>query len=223
MSNNHSEPADLVLPGEEDAGDELSVLSRRGFIWGSVGAASALAATTATAQAQRPPARKRFNYDVACLGNTLRVILAPEANPAAGNLLGSVFYVEGEIYPAGTIKRTGFNPASMARIGTWICRGWFLITPGRPNPHVITQQEYVIGGISSRRLFPPDHLASSGMEGADKEVTLVRSIVGGSGRFAGARGTVIQAVTGTNTTRLTPKALGDLGNAPNFRFQFNLM
>lgn len=198
-------------------------LLKHGFIWGGLGAtAGAIELDTATAAPGRPARGKPVVYDVACLGTTLRIILAPGAKPPV-DLLGSAFYVEGAIYHGQTIKGTGFDPSKATRLGTWICRGWFMVTAGRGEPHVITTQEYVLGRITPARLFPPTSLVSSGTEGSDREGQApVRAVIGGTGRFSGARGTVIQHGNGTNTTKLVDPALGELGPAPNFRFEFRL-
>lgn len=189
------------------------------LLWGGAGAAAAAidVGLASPASAHRP----RVVYDVACLGETFRVIWAPGA-PDSGDLRGSTFSVEGAIYPAGTLPVSGFDPAAHAdaRVGTWFCRGWFLIHADRPEPHVTTTQEYVIGQIGPDSLFPADQLASSGTEGSDTEQqTPVRSVIGGAGRYAGARGTVLQHGHGTNTTVLA----GVGGPAPNFRFEFRLV
>ncbi len=60
-------------------------LLKHGFIWGGLGAAAATVELATVERAAGAPASgKRVVYDVACLGNTLRVILAPEGNPAVG-------------------------------------------------------------------------------------------------------------------------------------------
>ncbi len=59
------------------------------------------------------------------------------------------------------------------------------------------------------------------MEGSkDETQAAVRSVVGGTGRYTGARGVVLQHGNGTNVTALGPA--GALGPAPNFRFEFQL-
>lgn len=191
-------------------------LLKKGLIWGSVVPAAAMLRTGTPALAKKGTA---LTFDVACLGDTLRIIFAPGASPA--DMRGSTFSVEGLIYPAGTVPDSGFDPTIAAGIGTWMCRGWFVIAPGRPEPHVITTQEYLFGDISTARLYPPDQLVSSGLEGSkDESQVAVRSVTGGTGRYAGATGVAFQHGNGTNTTTLGPG--GALGPAPNFRFDFHL-
>jgi len=208
MSSNHEQLARRSVP-------------RRGLIWGGAGAAAAAAAANITlatpANAQGP---RLVVYDVACLGDTFRVIWAPGA-PDSGDLRGSTFSVEGALYPVGTIEGSGFDPDAHngERIGTWLCRGWFILNPGRTEPHVVSTQEYVFGDIAPGHLFPKDQLASSGSEGSDAEVEApVRSVIGGAGRFFAARGSVVQHGNGTNTTVLDGFGVP----APNFRFEFRL-
>lgn len=195
-------------------------LLKRGLIWGGLATAAVASRASAPAwAAQDAEHGDLVVYDVACLGDTLKIIFAPGASPS--DMRGSTFSVEGVIYPAGTVPGTGFDPNSAAGIGIWMCRGWFLIAPERPEPHVITTQEYLFGDITPSRLYPPDQLVSSGMEGSeDEREPAIRSVTGGTGRYAGAKGVVLQHGNGANTTELGPG--GALGPAPNFRFEFDL-
>ncbi len=216
----------------EDAGLSRRELLKKGLIWGGAGTAAlalggaagsavTVAATEENAGERREGGRVVY-YDVACLGDTFRVLFAPGASDS-GDLRGSTFSVEGSIYPEGTIEGgDDFDPASAEAIGRWFCRGWFLINPERPEPHVITTQEYVVGAIEEGRLFPPDQLVSSGTEGSeDEKQPPIRSVIGGTGRYLGAKGGVHQYLNGTNTTRI--EGLGpDPIPAPNFRFVFEL-
>jgi hypothetical protein len=196
--------------------DRRSLL-KKGSVLAGAGVVSAGAAGLA-APAAAAAGKRKATYDVACLGDTFRLILHPDANPQAGELRGSTFSVEGSIYRAGTIRGTGFDPASAQPLGRWFCRGWFLINPERPEPHVITTQEYVFGQIRPNRLFPRDTLVSSGLEGTFEEQTPIRSVIGGTGEYAGATGVVLQHGRATNTTRIVPLGI----QAPNFRFEFQL-
>lgn len=110
-----------------------------------------------------------------------------------------------------------YDPASDTAIGHWLCRGWFVNRTGRagetdrPEPHVITHQEYLLSRFSEDNIFPLDQLSSSGLEGDNAGRTAPRSVVGGAGAWQGATGSVLQHVIGTNTT-----------GGPNFRFAFDL-
>lgn len=198
----------------EDSLDRGSLLKRGSALVGAGAASAGLLAAPASAHR-----RDTVTYDVACLGDTFRMILHPDANPAAGELRGSPFSVEGWIYRAGTIPGSGFDPATARALGRWFCRGWFLINPERLEPHVITTQEYVFGSMRPGRLFPRDTLVSSGLEGTfEEDQTPIRSVMGGTGEFGGATGVVLQHGRGTNTTRIAPLGI----QAPNFRFEFQL-
>lgn len=190
----------------------------KGVLAGGVGAAAGVLVTATGSGCARAQEQTGLTWDVACLGDTLR-IQATEGNEE-GDLSGNTFYVEGNVYEEGTIEGDGFDPESADPIGLWVCRGFFMITKARTEPHVITTQEYIIGAIRKNRLFPPDTLTSSGTEGSDaEEQAPVRSVIGGTGRYAGASGVVIQNGNGKNTTTL--RGVGD--KAPNFRFVFTLL
>ncbi len=190
----------------------------KGILAGGVGAAAGVLVTATGAGCARAQESSKVTYDVACLGDTFRV-QATEGNEE-GDLRGNPFYVEGWIYENGTIDGDGFDPASAENIGLWLCRGWFMINADRPEPHVVTTQEYILGDLRKNRLFPPDQLVSSGMEGSDAEKEApIRSVIGGTGRFLGATGVVLQKGNGKNTTTL--RGIGD--KAPNFRFEFTLL
>lgn len=205
-------------------GDLPSGLDRRQLlaraVWGTVGLT---AATTGISVAVGAPAAiastKAATYDVACLLNTFTPIVAEGATDPATDFRGTTFFVEGELYPGGAIPSgiDDFDPASIPAIGHWLCRGWFLNRsnrPGetdRPEPHVVTHQEYLFSRISDDNIFPADQLTSSGLEGDNAGRTALRSVVGGAGKWHGASGSVLQHVIGANTT-----------GGPNFRFDFNL-
>jgi hypothetical protein len=203
-------------------------LLKKGLVWGGAGAAAATLGTTAAtmgnltaAHAAQAPS---LVVDVACLGHTLQVIFAPGAHPPSDHA-GSLFIVEGAIYPVGTIEGDGFDPSSTPAIGRWFCRGWFVDSSARPQPGVLTTQDYIFGEITPKRLYPPDQLVSSGLEQtalptADATQPAIRSVIGGTGRYTGASGVVIQHANGHNTTKLGPA--GVVGPAPNFRFEFQL-
>jgi hypothetical protein len=200
---------------------ERRELLRRAF-WGAAGLAGASVAVStgsATGLGEHADAgTKRLVIDMACLGNTFRFVPVPGDN-MNDDLRGAPFSVEGNIYPAGTIK-DGFDPARVKPTGTWVCRGWLMVAPGRPTPAVITTQEYFLSeALGGPDAFVADQLVSSGLEGDGKRPP-VRSVIGGTGRYAGARGVVIQHGLGTNTTNLWLG--GVLGPAPNFRFEFRL-
>lgn len=155
--------------------------------------------------------------DVACFGDTFRGDFDAITGQAPGDRRGASFFVEGGLYPQGTIlPGDGFDLTAVAdsMVGHWLCRGWFIDHPGRPEPHVLTTQEYLLQVITGDEPSPPDTLVSSGVEGG---VDLShRAIIGGSGQYRHARGDVAQEVIGTNLSVLPSGA-----QAPNFRFYFD--
>jgi hypothetical protein len=199
-------------PITEELLDRRQVVARAGGL-------AALAALWAPshAVARVPPRRPRGDLvlDVACLGDTLAPDFGAALDAGAGDLRGVGFFVEGLIYRAGKIPNgPGFDPASATAIGTWLCRGWFMLHPGRPLPHVVSTQEYMLGIVTPENPTPRNQLVSSGPEGG---VPLaVRSVIGGTGRYRHARGEVDQHLIGTNTTVLN--VVG--APAPNLRFAF---
>lgn len=162
--------------------------------------------------------RMRVTLDVACVGDTWRD--APIRNPADETDFRMPFSVEGWIYPAGTIPGDGFVPTPDGALGVWLCHGWLILDGDRPEPHAATFQEYIFGPISEDRLFPPDTLASNGLEGTFTDQVGVRCIVGGTGTYMGATGQVTQTNNGANTTVLLD---GTDDPAPNFVFDFDLL
>jgi hypothetical protein len=155
--------------------------------------------------------------DVACLGQTLALDMGAALDAGSGDLRGVGFFVEGLIYRSGTIPAgPGFDPASAEAVGTWLCRGWFMLHGGRPEPHVVSTQEYMLGVVTPTNPTPRDQLVSSGTEGG--VLRAVRSVIGGTGRYRRARGEVVQHLIGTNTTVLNVVGMP----APNLRFVFEL-
>jgi hypothetical protein len=156
--------------------------------------------------------------DVACLGDSFAPNFSGALNMGGGDLRGSTFNVEGLVYPGGTIPGgPGFDPYSVDSMGHWLCRGWFLVKPGRSQPGVNTHQEYLLDTITPEVPSPADTLASSGVEtGGFPAPTAVRAVTGGTGRYRHARGEVVQEVIGLNTTTLNVF----LAPAPTFRFHF---
>lgn len=161
--------------------------------------------------------RKTLTFDVACNGNLWRDVFPAE--PENDSDFRSAFMVEGYIYPVGTVPGNGFIPTPEGSIGTWFCRGWVIIDGTRPEPHVNSVQEYVLGEISEEQLFPPDKLSSSGLEGTVTDQVTVRAVIGGTGQYMGAIGQVRQINNGVNTTVLR----GTPDPAPNFIFEFDLV
>lgn len=149
-------------------------------------------------------------------GNTLVVDVACDArtyhqnnvDPAAtGSNPGDTFVVSGKIYPGGTIPRGAnvFSPDNPGSIGTWFCRGVWLVNSTElaagVSPAFDTTQIYLLPDDSNQ-------LFSEGLEGP---TPTLRAVTGGTGAMQGVTGQVTQQLLGTNTTGLF-----------NLRFTFQL-
>jgi hypothetical protein len=205
-------------PGAGPLGQVLLKRITRGQLLagGAATAAVSVAALGARAAhaADAPAGGQTFSLDVSCDGRTFRY-----ENGASGPAVrGSTFIVSGKLFPAGTFGSNPerFEPDSPGSIGAWICAGTFQydlaeIAKGKA-PHVISTQYYLLDDGSV--------LMSEGLEGG---MTTLRVILGGAGKYAGARGTVVEkhGVSDNNTLiRLGP---GVELPAPNIVFGFNLV
>ena len=184
-------------------------------LFGSVGAAAGLTALPSEAEAN---GRRRVVFDLAILGHTFTTILAPGATDTdPTNLFGSTVVAEGALYRGGTIPRGAMNwdLASATPIGHWFLRGFYITRTGRPgeedrtDPVAIVHSEYIIGRITPDNPIPADQLTTSHL--ASPTTTGRGSVVGGTGRYFGARGEVFAANIGSNIT-----------GVPNFVLDFRL-
>lgn len=161
--------------------------------------------------------REELTIEVAMRGDTWRD--AETRNRANDADFRIPFAVEGFIYPADTLPEEGFVPTLADAIGHWFCKGWMVLDENRPAPHFITTQDYILGVISPERTFPPDSLASSGLEGGEPDQPMTRAVTGGGGQWRGAGGEVIETIIGDNTS-----VVGTEVPFPgaNLRFDFDL-
>ena len=196
--------------------DRRQLLTRT--LWGSIGAAASLAALPSEAEASDG---RRVVFEVACLGNTFSVILAPGADPVDPfNARGTTFIVEGNLYRRGTIPVGVFDwdPSSAEPIGHWFCRGWTINRTGRPGeedrpePFALVHWEFAIGRFTPDNLFPADQITASGIVGTVGGQQPTLSVVGGIGRYLAAHGSVTANIFGANIT-----------GAPNFTTDFRLV
>jgi hypothetical protein len=195
-----------------------TLINRRHVLAGGILAALGTLWTPGKALADDPPLDGvTATFDIACLGHTLALDTAASLNLAGEDFRGAGFLVEGNLYSSGTIPAgAGFDPASVPAVGHWLCRGYMMFYPGRPSPHAITVQEFLFGRISEQQPVPADQIVSSGMEGGPPWV--LRSVIGGTGRYRGARGEVIQQTIGSNKTVLNVFK----EPAPTWRFHFKI-
>jgi hypothetical protein len=204
--------SDAASP-QADGVDRRQLLAR--IIGGSVAAAGGLV-LAADAHAEDP----RKVFEVAALGHTFTFTLAPGATDPS-NWRGTTFFVEGDLYRRGTIPVgvENWDPSWATPIGHWLARGWFINRVGRvgeedrPAPPSVVHNEFLIGRIRPDSLFPPDQLTSSGLGGSSGPGGRpLHSVVGGTGRYLGAKGAVTFHTIGTNIT-----------GAPNFVCDFRLL
>jgi hypothetical protein len=207
----------------DGTGLDRGKLLKTGLAVGGLAALGAAPAAGAAVDRSSRSTGKTVWVDVACLGDTLRFMTPPGANPG-GDSRGIMFSVEGIMYAKGVVHN-GFNfPKSAKPVGRWICRGWFMAYAGRPAPQFVTTQTYVWGvgpngDFTASNLFPADQITSDGMEGTnDPKQAPVRSVVGGTGKYNGAGGTVIQHPLGKNTSKAVRLNI----YADNYRFEFRL-
>lgn len=213
-------------------------LSRRSFIRAGLLGGGALAApAVASAQASTTRSAASVRYDVATLGQTIRMLPLPPyptAIDVPGAFRGWALYMEGAMYPEGTVPGSpsepvhGFDPAAHEHIGTWFGWGYLVEDLDRSpstDPTFLLTSQYVLGVIGPDAYFPSDQLVSSGLEFAHTDQTgaggqaPVQPVTGGSGRFAGATGTVVKRYLGTNVT-----GFDDGAHAPrNYRLEFQLL
>lgn len=158
---------------------------------------------------------RRFVVDVAMDGPTWR--MNDGTNPFfpqfTGQLFrGNTFIVSGKIYRGGTLKSGGdfgrhdnpAGPETPKPIGTWICRGAFNLDIG----------DIAAGGfphVTSTQVFTFDSGETLVSEGPEGGATVMRAVIGGTARFGGARGEVVEEPLGVNTSNLF-----------NVRFYFDL-
>jgi hypothetical protein len=152
-----------------------------------------------------------FTVDVAVDHQTFAL------NPSTGLVLnpqppgpnrGSTFIVDGKIFPGGTLQKgAGIgDPNVPGSIGVWICKGIFTSVLGSQNIGFNTTQMFEFNGDS-------DAIWTEGLEGGLGKAGVItrRTILGGTGKYTGAAGEVVQESLGTNA-----------GGTPNIRLTFNV-
>lgn len=227
------DPNDLSAVEDRTALLRRKVL-QRGLLLGGVAAAAPLvggeAAHAAADPAAAPDGRRRrvrtMVFDVAMLGDTLNIVAGPGVDN--GDLRGSTFYVEGPIYPGGTIPREtkDWDPSKHTdeEIGRWFDMGSFMnFFPDRPNPRLYSTMTHVFGLVTPENNFPADMITSTGTEASTTQDTKpsTRAITGGAGKYIGARGEISVQGNGTNVTPDT--VFGRTVFAPNLTFTFTLL
>ena len=122
---------------------------------------------------------------------------------------GNSFITQGYIYPAGFlddhqgVTEDGAPTYPDLVIGEWICRGWFIGDGAhtQTGPWVISTQQFDFYERSGwdpqrERDYGYRTLVTEGYELADIGKPVKRAISGGTGRYAKARGQVVQTFLG---------------------------
>jgi hypothetical protein len=152
-----------------------------------------------------------FTLDVAVDFNTFAIVpstglvAAPEAT---GPNRGTPFIVDGKVFAGGTLQKgAGMGDPNMpGSIGSWICKGIFTSDLMTDDVGFNTTQMFLLNGDM-------DAIWTEGLEaGLGKQGVIThRIILGGTGKFRGVQGEVVQEALGTN----------DLGT-PNIRLTFKV-
>jgi len=177
------------------------------IVLGAAALSAAMGFGATRAQAD-PPDHVSFVVDVAVDHASFAIIpstglvLNPEA---LGPNRGTTFIVDGKVFPGGTLKRgAGMgDPNQPGSIGSWSCKGFFTSDLGTADVGFDTTQRFEFEG--------DDQIWTEGLEAGLGKMGVIthRTILGGTGRFRGAEGEVIQEALGTN-----------VGGTPNIRLTF---
>ena len=157
-------------------------------------AVALILAPAASAQRNNSPERVEFTVDVA---EDMNLFVEHRTAVGVEPLRGSYFVTEGKIFTAGTIPSSNgeqFDPRTAAgAIGTWFCKGTFLV-PGsqfdKSAMAVLSDQLYLL--TNDQR-----SISTTGIEGSGKAV---RTVIGGTGPYAGYLGEQTQEFLGFNAT-----------------------
>jgi len=152
-----------------------------------------------------------FTVDVAVDHQTFALTPSPGLvlNPQPpGPNRGATFIVDGKIFPGGTLpKGAGMgDPKMPGSLGIWFCKGIFTSVLGTENIGFNTTQMFEFKGDG-------DAIWTEGLEGGLGKAGVIthRTILGGTGKFSGAQGEVVQESLGTNA-----------GGTPNIRLTFKV-
>jgi len=140
------------------------------------------------------PERIEFTVDVA---EDMNLFAEPRVPIGTEPLRGSFFVTEGKIFPANTIPSVSgdqFDPNAVGgSIGTWFCKGTFLVNGSlfdKTPMAVLSDQVYLLAKDKQS-------IATTGPEGS---APTVRSVIGGTGMYAGYTGEQRQEFLGFNKT-----------------------
>lgn len=171
--------------------------------------------------------------DVAVLGQTnvqndthaLNLVQGPDFHES--DFRGGIYYFEGAIFPGGTFPedKSRFDLDAHQAIGSYFNHGVPILHPGRRQPHLLSTQTFILGLLGDADPSPDDQLISHGVEhGNSPEISFTRAVIGGTGRYNGARGYLVEEAWGENTSVLANYGPPDFApQAPNHRYSFYLL
>ncbi|MDX1978832.1 MAG: hypothetical protein SFV51_01085 [Bryobacteraceae bacterium] len=150
------------------------------------------AALPASAQFGMNQEKIEFMVDVSeDMGRYVEHRTAPGEDP----LRGSFFVTEGNIYPAGTIPGAGheFDPNAPGSMGRWFCKGVFLVRGSELDKTPLAL-------LTDQILLLPDDKQSIVTAGTEGNGVAMRTVIGGTGPYAGYVGEQRQEFLGFNKT-----------------------
>ena len=168
------------------------------FVSGLTGILSLGVFWAAAAQAK---STKTFTVEVACDAGTAGFNFSTSIDNGPFGPRGTIVIVNGNIYPEDSLPSDGteFDPTDPNKIGTWRCQ--FASLGGIDLPLVGAVTYYFqlapTGYDSEESMIMVQGLNSHTPVGA---VDRVLAVVGGTGRFSGATGEVLEEVVGGNSS-----------------------
>jgi hypothetical protein len=191
-------------------------IARRVFLWMSSAGLLGPSLAWAGVATARAAEALLFGVDVAADSGT-RVFRYPRDNkgqPANG----APFIIQGYIYPWNTLIRHGPKSGLLEDgspefpdqvMGRWYCKGWYINRAARATtgPYLTTTQIFDLNSAE----VGAETLVTEGLELAQFNVSTVRPVTGGSGRFRLARGVMKQTALAYNRT-----------GARNLTYEFDL-
>jgi hypothetical protein len=158
---------------------------------------------TATANIEEDSSVSRFTVEVYLDGRTYRQVNVDPKEPPNTFEKGDLSYIEGVLYPKGTLQPGKSDPAPDARtIGTFRYRG----------VNTVRLQDYLdaLGGDSNAPRVQAFMTETYGFPDDDSEIitegawpnanrAVHRAVIGGTGRFAGVVGEAYEENIGENT------------------------
>jgi len=177
----------------------------------AIGMFAILGSGSKSAKAQNPNPGDVMTVDVAVDMSTFNFV--PVGGDSMSPNRGTAFIVNGKIYPGGTLPSgaAGNSPDQPGSIGEWICKGFLTADlaaqlSGATKIGFDTTQMFLFDG-DGQAVWTEGLEAALGPAGPGTITN--RIALGGTGRFRGYAGPVVQQSLGTNAS-----------GAPNIRIHF---